>query len=356
MGSAGDRTEKATPRRREDSRKRGQVARSMELNTGLGMLALFSMLAMLGGWLLNGLMAVMQTALGSAGETRGITPGSGFAIMSEAGWESLRLTAPFAAAGALAGFIASAAQVKPGITPEVLKPRFTVLNPVNGVKKLVSPRSLVQLVKDLVKIGATGAVAFVVIRNAIPDLQALAGSSPGMAITVVGGLVMKIGWSIVAVYIVIAIADVLYQRWQHEKDMRMTKDEVRREMREQDVNPEVKGQLKRRQREMAVRRMMAAVPDADVVITNPTHYAVALRYARSLPAPQVVAKGVDQVAFRIIAAAREADVSVVESPPLARSLYANAEIGQYIPADAFGAVAEILAHVYRATGRQPAAA
>ncbi|WP_217915215.1 flagellar biosynthesis protein FlhB [Miltoncostaea marina] len=356
MGSAGDRTEKATPRRREDSRKRGQVARSMELNTGLGLLALFAMLAMLGGWLLSGLMAVMQTALGTAGETREITPSSGFALVTEAGWESLRLTAPFAAAGLLAGLVASAVQVKPGITPEVLKPRFTVLNPVNGVKKLVGPRSLVQLVKDLVKIGVTGAVAFVVIRGAIPDLQALSGSSPGLAISVVGGLIMKIGWSIVAVYIVIAIADVLYQRWQHEKDMRMTKDEVRREMREQDVNPEVKGQLKRRQREMAVRRMMAAVPDADVVITNPTHYAVALRYARSLPAPQVVAKGVDHVAFRIIGAAREAGVSVVESPPLARSLYANGEIGQYIPADAFGAVAEILAHVYRATGRQPAAA
>jgi flagellar biosynthetic protein FlhB len=136
----------------------------------------------------------------------------------------------------------------------------------------------------------------------------------------------------------------------------MTKEEVKREAKEADVNPEVKGQLKRRQHEMAVRRMMSAVPDADVVITNPTHYAVALRYARSLPAPQVVAKGVDHVAHRIIATARESGVEVVPSPPLARSLYAAAEVGQYIPADAFGAVAEILAHVYRATGREPAAA
>ena len=167
---------------------------------------------------------------------------------------------------------------------------------------------------------------------------------------------MKIGWAIVAVYVLLALADLAYERWQHERDLRMTKDEVRREFKEQDVNPEVKGQLKRRQREMAVRRMMAAVPDADVVITNPTHFAVALRYARALPAPQVVAKGADNVAFRIISVARENGVSVIQDPPLARSLFANAEVGQYIPADAFGAVAEILAHVYRAGGREPAAA
>ena len=154
----------------------------------------------------------------------------------------------------------------------------------------------------------------------------------------------------------IAVADLMFERWQHERDLRMTKEEVKREAKDADVNPEVKGQLKRRQHEMAVRRMMSAVPDADVVITNPTHFAVALRYARSLPAPQVVAKGADHVAHRIIATARENGVSVVQDPPLARSLYAAAEVGQYIPADAFGAVAEILAHVYRASGRQPAAA
>ena len=136
----------------------------------------------------------------------------------------------------------------------------------------------------------------------------------------------------------------------------MTRDEVRREAKEQDVNPEIKGQLKRRQREMAVRRMMSAVPDADVVITNPTHFAVALRYAKALPAPRVVAKGADNVAFRIIAMAKENGVTVVQDPPLARSLFATAEVGQFIPADAFGAVAEILAHVYRASGREPAAA
>jgi flagellar biosynthetic protein FlhB len=355
-GSAGDRTERATPKRREESRKRGQVARSREVNTGLGVLATFAMLSLAGGWVLTGLVQVMSRSLGTAGQTHGITPAEGWDIMTGAGWDSLRLTAPFAAAGAIVGVVASAIQVRPRITPEVLKPRFSVLNPVNGVKRLASPRSLVSVVKDLVKVSAAGAVAWFALRGALPDLEGLMGASPGMAIGVVGRVVARIGFSIGAIYVVIAVADLLYERWQHERDLRMTRDEVRREMKEQDVNPEVKGQMKRRQREMAVRRMMAAVPDADVVITNPTHFAVALRYARSLPAPQVVAKGADHVAFRIIGLARESGVSVVESPPLARSLFASAEVGQYIPADAFGAVAEILAHVYRATGREPAAA
>lgn len=354
--SSGERTEKATPRRRDEARKRGQVARSREINTGLGLLATFGMLAALGGWLLSGLSGVMVASLTAAGDPPAMTPSEGWRLLTGIGTESLRLTAPFAIAGLVVGVIASAIQVKPGITPQVLKPRFSVLSPVNGVKRLLGPRSLVGLVKDLLKVGLTGVVAFMMLRAATPDLIALLGAGPGPAMAVVGKLVLKVGFAIVAIYIVIAAADLLYERWQHERDLRMTKDEVRRENKEQEVSPELRGQLKRRQREMAVRRMMSQVPDADVVITNPTHYAVALRYARSLPAPRVVAKGADHVAHRIIASAREHGVAVRQDPPLARSLYAAAEVGQYIPAEAFAAVAEILAHVYRASGREPAAA
>lgn len=355
-GSAGDRTEAATPKRREESRKRGQVARSREINTGMGLLATFALLSFVGSWLLAGLIAVMTTSLANAGTTDRITPAAGWRVMTDAGMDSLRLAAPFAIAGVVVGVVASAIQVKPGITTEILKPRFSVLNPISGAKRLLSSRSLVTLVKDLIKVGVTTAVAYSVLKGGLPDLIGLLGASPGMALVVVSGLVMKIGFSIVAIYVVIAIADLVYERWQHERELRMTKDEVKREAKDGDVSPEVKGQLKRRQHEMAVQRMMSAVPDADVVITNPTHFAVALRYARALPAPQVVAKGADHVALRIIAKARESGVTVVQDPPLARSIFASAEVGQYIPADAFGAVAEILAHVYRATGREPAAA
>jgi flagellar biosynthetic protein FlhB len=355
-GSAGDRTERATPKRREEARKRGQVARSREVNTGAGLLATFALLSFLGGWLLTGFAEIMSRTLAGAGDADPITPSEGWKVMMGVGNDTLRLTAPFAITGLVVGILASAIQVKPGITPSVLKPRFSVINPVSGVKRLFSPRSLVSIVKDVAKIAVTGAVGYVVLKDSIPRLTGLMGQGPGPALAVTGDIVLRVGFSITAVYVVIAIADFLYERWQHERDLRMTKEEVRREAKEGDISPEVKGQLKRRQREMAVQRMMSAVPDADVVITNPTHFAVALRYARALPAPRVVAKGADLVAHRIIAAAREHGVSVVQDPPLARSLFAAAEVGQYIPAEAFGAVAEILAHVYRATGRRPAAA
>ncbi|MBJ7455971.1 MAG: flagellar biosynthesis protein FlhB [Thermoleophilia bacterium] len=355
-GSAGDRTEEATPKRREESRKRGQVARSQEVNTFMSLLAAFAMLSFVGSWLLAGLIRVMTNSLSGSGTTEPINAARGWRVMTDAGMDSLRLAAPFAIAGVVVGVVASAIQVKPGITTEILKPRFSVLNPISGAKRLLSSRSLVTVVKDLIKVGVTTAVAYSVLKGGISDLMGLLGASPGMALVVVSGLIMKIGFSIIAIYVLIAIADLVYERWKHERELRMTKDEVKREAKEGDVNPEVKGQLKRRQHEMAVQRMMSAVPDADVVITNPTHFAVALRYARALPAPQVIAKGADHVALRIIAKARESGVSVVQDPPLARSIFASAEVGQYIPADAFGAVAEILAHVYRATGREPAAA
>jgi flagellar biosynthesis protein FlhB len=347
-GSAGDRTERATPKRREESRKRGQVARSREVNTGLGVLATFAMLSLAGGWVLTGMVQVMSRSLGTAGQTGTITPAQGWDVLTGAGFDALRLTAPFAAAGVIVGVIASAIQVRPRITPEVLKPRFSVLNPVNGVKRLFSTRSLVSVVKDLVKVGATGAVAWFAMRSALPDLQRLMGASPGMAISVVGHVITKIGFSIGAIYIAIAAADLVYERWQHERDMRMTRDEVRREMKEQDVNPEVKGQLKRRQREMAVRRMMSAVPDADVVITNPTHFAVALRYGDDTPAPLCVAKGVDSLALKIRAVAEAAGVPVVEDPPLARALYAAVEVDQTIPRHHYEAVAKVIGFVLSA--------
>lgn len=354
--SSGEKTERATPKRRDEARKRGQVARSQELNTGLGLLTVFAMLAFMGGWMLTGFVTVMEQGLMASASASAMTPAGAWDAIMKAGLDGIRLTAPFAIAGVVVGVLASAVQVKPGITPEVLKPRFSMINPINGVKRLFSLRSLVRTVKDIFKIVITGAVAYWVLQSSLGDLMSLLGAPPGMAMSVVGVLVLKVGFAISAIYMVIAVADLLYERWQTERDMRMTKDEVKREFKEQDLGPELKAQMKRRQREMAVRRMMSDVPDADVVIVNPTHYAVALKYVRAEPAPKVVAKGVDHVARRIIEAAREHGVTVRREPPLARSLYAASEVGQYIPADAFGAVAEILAHVYRTTGAAPAPA
>ncbi|HWH13400.1 MAG TPA: flagellar biosynthesis protein FlhB [Miltoncostaeaceae bacterium] len=353
---ADDRTEKATPKRRAQARDRGQVARSMELNTGMGLLALFVLLSAFGGALFAGFAGIMSKGLANAGTTGRITPEAAWALMMDVGSTCMRLTAPFAIGGLVVGVLASAAQVRPGLRLSVLTPRFSALSPKTGVKRLFSLRSVVSLVKDLLKIGVVAAVTWWALRSEVDALVGLTGAEPETTIAVVAGIVMDIGFAVAAAYIVLAIADVFYERWQFERDLRMSKDEVKREFKDQDLSPEIKAQMKRRQREMAVRRMMSAVPQADVVITNPTHFAVALRYARALPAPQVVAKGADAVAHRIIATARENDVQVIQDPPLARSLYAAAEVGQFIPAEAFAAVAEILAAVYRLTGREPAAA
>lgn len=356
MGASGDRTEQATPKKRDEARRKGQVARSREVNTALGLIALFGVLSAMGGWLLGAFADLMRGSLASAGTTDRLTPGSGWEVVTSAGAQIMRLTAPFAVAGLVVGVAASAAQVKPGIVPGALRPRFSVLSPKSGIKRILGPRSLVALVKDLIKVSVTGAVAYSMLKGAIPDMTVLLGAGPGPIMDVVSRLVLRIGYAIGATYVVIAVLDVLYERWQHDKDLRMTKEEVKREAKEGDVNPEVKGQIKARQRRMAMSRMMSAVPEADVVITNPTHFAVALRYARALPAPEVVAKGADHVAKRIIALARDNGVAVVQDPPLARSLHASVEVGQHIPAEAFGAVAEILAQIYRAAGRRPAAA
>ena len=351
-----NRTEKATPKRRDEARKRGQVARSPEVNVALSLLAGFGLLAGLGTWLLAAFVGVMAGGLAAAGDSAPLTAAGAFDRVVAAVYTAGRMVAPFAIVCAVVGVLASALQVKPGITTEVLKPRFSVINPVKGLPRLFSLRSGVQLVRDLVKVAVIGTIAFLVVRSAMGSIAGLTGASPGQILAVVGALVLKLGFAVAGAYAAIALADFLFQRWQHERDLRMTKDEVKRESREADVSPEIKGQLKRRQREMAMKRMMAAVPTADVVITNPTHFAVALRYARNLPAPRVVAKGADLVALRIRELAREHGIAIHEDPPLARSLYAAAEVGGFVPEEAFAAVAEVLAYVYRAAGREPAAA
>lgn len=353
---AEDRTERATPKRRQEARDRGQVPRSMELNTGAGLLGAFLLLSAFGASLYQGFSDLMATTLGTAGQTGRITPDAAWALGLQTGWTCLRLVAPFAVGGVVIGVLASVVQVRPGIRLSVLQPRFSTLSPKNGVKRLLSVRSLAQLVKDLGKITVVGAVTWVILRGQMDTLLGLTGADPGTSLAVVAGIILKLGFSVGGAYMVLAIADVVFERWQFERDIRMSKDEVKREFKEGDIAPEIKAQLKRRQREMAMRRMMAAVPKADVVITNPTHFAVALRYARALPAPQVVAKGADAVAFRIREVAREHGIQVVEDPPLARSLFAAVEVGDFIPAEAFAAVAEILAAVYRVSGREPAVA
>jgi flagellar biosynthetic protein FlhB len=265
--------------------------------------------------------------------------------------------APVLGACFVAGLAASAGQVGLKPTPEAIKPDFKKINPASGAKNLFNPQNLaVESSKNVAKVAVVGAIAAIALFPKLEELAALVGTPPADLIPEIAGTVMTIAQRAAIAYLVIAAADFIWQRHRHEKNLRMDKEEIKQEFKQQGLPAEIKSAQKRRAMELSRARMMDAVPTADVIVTNPTHYSVALKYDSGSPAPVVVAKGVDNLAFKIREAASEAGVMVVPDPPLARTLYANVEVGRQIPEDLFHAVAQLLAYVYRVAGARRAAA
>ena len=347
-----DKTEKATPKRRQEARKKGQVVKSTDVNTAVVMAASIGAIAALGPNMMATLAHVMargmqQTANPELASQQGLGTLCNWALMS-----FINACAPLIAAIGAAGLAANVFQVKLKISPEGLKPQFKKLNPGPGFKRILGKQGLFDALKALIKTSVVGAVAYMSLAPKMPEFGAMIGMAPSRVLGTTGGLAMSVAIRVIGVFAVIAAADYLWQRRQHENKMKMTKEEVKQEHKQQEGSPEVKRAVRRRQMEMARRRMMTAVPTADVVIVNPTHFAVALRYDGSKPAPEVVAKGVDLVALAIRRLAEENGVPVIENKPLARGLYRDVEIGWQIPEEFFLAVAEVLAFVFRtARGR-----
>jgi len=249
--------------------------------------------------------------------------------------------------------LANVAQVKLRFTPLALKPKFSKLNPMPGLKRMAGKDGWVEAAKASIKTLVVGAVAFFSVWPRMAALGGLTGLPPDALVHELAFAIRDLAVRVAAAFALIAIADYAWQRRRFENQLKMTKEEVKQEMRQSDVSPEVKRAIKRRQFEAARRRMLAAVPTADVVVVNPTHFAVALRYDGSTSAPEVVAKGADLVAAAIRRVADEHEVPVVQNAPLARSLYREVELGQQIPEEFFQAVAEVLAFVFRtARGRR----
>lgn len=254
--------------------------------------------------------------------------------------------------GFAVAFVSDLFQVKWRPTSKPLQPKFSKLNPLNGVKKIFSAQSLVELVKSVAKILLIALVTYSYIKNKGGLLYALYDMSMMQAVNLIGETVIELGIRISAIYMIIAGADFMYQKYKFKNDMKMTKQEVKEEYKNAEGDPEIKGKIKARMREASQRRMMQAIPKADVVITNPTHYAVAIRYDTEVaPAPIVVAKGSDYLAQKIKQIARENNVEIVEDKPLARMLFANVDVDKQIPPELYQAVAEILAMVYHAQGK-----
>jgi flagellar biosynthesis protein FlhB len=348
-----DKTEKATPKRKEDARKEGNVLRSMEINSAFAMLFGFMILSIWGPGMWSRLLADVRLRFEAAGDRArtDLTINDTMDIFIDVLGVMVLVVAPVMLGMLVVGVLASVVQVKPKVMPSVIKPRFSKLNPINGFKQRFGPPAMFELFKNVLKLLVVGVPAGTLLWGRRQELLALGDAEPIAAALLAVDLIMAIGFRVAGIYVAIAIVDYLYQKHRYEKNLRMTKHEVKQEYKQQELSPELKAAQRRRQRDMARRRMLADVPTADVVITNPTHYSVALKYDSERGAPQVVAKGVDLLALRIRELAEESGVMRVENRPLARELYSSVEVGHLIPAELYAAVAEVLAYVYRAEER-----
>lgn len=345
-GSAGEKTEKPTQKRVEDARKKGTVAKSMDLTGSLTILALLLIMPFIaqqfGTQMIQAFKATLQVP------STVLSPQTSLAAAWTSFQPGLLALAAVLGCSVIVGAGVGFAQVGVKLTPEALTPKFEVLDPSKGLKRLLSKRSLFEAGKALFKGVVFGWIAYAAIRESYPALIKLVWAHPGELAAVVGGLIVTIGTRIGAIWLVLAILDYFFQRFQTQKDLMMTKDEVKREYKEQEGSPEVKAARMQRMRQLSKGRGMDAVKTADVIVTNPTHYAVAIKYDREkMHAPMVVAKGVDYLALRIRETAEANKVPIIPNPPLARALYKQCEVGDFVPRDLFAPVAEVLAFVYR---------
>jgi len=258
----------------------------------------------------------------------------------------LKTAFPIMVAIMLIGLAINLVQVGWNFTTEPLGFDLDKLNPINGFGRLFSKRSLVELIKSLFKILIIGLFLYENLKDELLHMPKLIYLDLSASMTQIADIIFMMAFKICAIFFALAILDYMYQKWDHNEQLKMTKQEVKEEFKQMEGDPQIKGKIRQKQREMAMSRMMREVPKADVIVTNPTHFAVALRYAEGMRAPEVIAKGQDLVALKIKDVAREAGVVIVENKPLARALFASVEIGETVPPELYKAVAEVLAYVY----------
>lgn len=344
---AGEKTEKATPKKRSDSRKKGQVAKSQDVNTAIVLLAVFLVLLFGGSYFFDNLLYIFkhtyQEYIGM-----NLTEENIQMIFLDVLEEIVMILAPIMIIAMLAGVAANYMQFGFLFSTETIQPKLEKLDPIKGLKRIFSIRAIVELLKSILKISLVGIVTFSVIWLRKEEILILAEKTVGAGLATIANLTVTMGLIACILLIFLGVLDYFYQKYDFEKNIRMSKQDIKDEYKNMEGDPLIKSKIKQRQREMAMRRMMQEVPNADVVITNPTHFAVVLKYDENkLDAPYVVAKGVDFMAQKIKLIAKENDIIQVENRPLARALYSQTEIGDAIPEEFFKAVAEILAYVYK---------
>ncbi len=356
-GQGGEKTEPATEKKLQDARKEGQVAKSREIGNGLGLLALFLVLKFWVGNMGVQLLSMFSNVYNRIPETvtfwHGFMPTNDIRIVfQDMMLNIIIIILPILLVGFVIAFVSDVAQVGWKPTGKPMQPKLSKINPLSGFKKIFSVNALVELVKSLAKIGLILYICYGYLEDKWELLYVLYNMPLLQALQLAAETVTDLGIRIAAVYMIIALADYVYQRVKFSNDMKMTKQEIKEEYKQQDGDPQIKGKIRQRMREVSQRRMMQELPKADVVITNPTHYAVAIKYApEEADAPIVVAKGEEYLAARIKEVAKENNIEIVENKPLARMLYANVDVGQAVPPELYQAVAEVLAFVYHLQGK-----
>ncbi len=348
-----DKTEKATPKKRQEARKKGQVLQSKELTSTLVVVLTFIGLRFFGKYIYEQIVVFTRRVLTEYPQMEDLfTINVLYKLFYDSMVVLLKTVGPILAISTLTGLIANYAQVGFLFTVETLGFKFNRINPASGIKRVFSMHSVVELLKSIFKVAVVGFIAYSYLKGQTNNILNMMSMDVLSTAVFIGTTAVNIAIRICIALFILSIMDYAYNWWEHEKNLRMSKQEVKEEFKQTEGNPEIKAKIKQKQRQISMRRMLHEIPKADVIITNPTHFAVAVKYdAQVSKAPVVTAKGQDFIALRIKEIAKENNVEIVENKPLARTLYETVEIGNAIPSELYQAVAEVLAFVYNLKGK-----
>lgn len=348
MMAMDDKTEEATPKRKKEAREKGQVAKSGDLASGFTLLVMFQSLKIFGGYITETISKYIEKYMVIFGDySHQLTVDDILPIMLDVMITLFAALLPILAVATIVGIFINLVQVGFLKVKDVMKPKFDKINPINGFKRIFSMNSLIELIKSIAKFVILGYILYSEMKDNFSIFVNLGTSDLRTTITLSIDIIISIAVKLSMALFFIGVADFIYQKLKLRKDLRMTKQEVKDEYKQVEGDPKVKGKIKQKQRQVSMARMMAAMQDADFVVTNPTHYAVAIEYKEKVHnAPIVIAKGKDYVALRLKERAKELSVEIVENKPLARALYATVDIGREVPAEFYVAIAEILVNIY----------
>lgn len=348
----GERSEEATPKKRQEAREEGKVAKSSDLSAAMVLGAGTLILAATVGWMLTAGGRMVAMFLAGEFPDDAMDAGNAPAALAGAFSQGAILAAPLAGLLWIAAASASLVQVGWLVAPKALAPQLGRINPLKGFQRIFGVNAAVKASLDSLKVLVVGSVAFAAIAVRRADIVGLAALDPGPAALAIGGMLLTIALQVLAILLLLAILDLIFQKWKYQKDLRMTKQQVKDEFKQLDGDPEVRRRRMRMQQQLSMQRIGAAVPKADVIVTNPEHLSIAVRWDEStMRAPQVIAKGADHLALRIRQIAMRHGIPIVERKPLARALYRDVEVGREIPPALYQAVAEVLAFVHRIARR-----